>query len=58
MAALAAARDAQIETGTDRVAAIARPRCTRRGVAETSAAVFSAERFGTRTFRTAGTSAP
>ena len=51
MAALTAARDAEIETGTDRVAAIARQLCTMRGVAETSAAVFSAELFGTRTFQ-------
>lgn len=51
MTALAAARDAEIETGTDRVAAIARQLCTMRGVAETSAAVFSAELFGTRTFQ-------
>ena len=51
MTALAAARDAEIETGTNRVAAIARQRCTRRGVAETRAAVFSAELFGTRTFQ-------
>jgi hypothetical protein len=33
------------------VAAIARQLCTMRGVAETSAAVFSAELFGTRTFQ-------
>jgi len=51
MTALAAARDAAIATGTDRVAAIARQLCTMRGVAETSAAVFSAELFGTRTFQ-------
>ena len=51
LTALAAARDAAIETGTDRVAAIARRLCTMRGVAETSAAVFSAELFGTRTFQ-------
>ena len=51
MTALAAARDAEIETGTDRVAAIARQLCTMRGVAETSAAMFSAELFGTRTFQ-------
>jgi len=51
MVALTAARDAEIETGTDRVAAIARQLCTMRGVAETSAAVFSAELFGTRTFQ-------
>jgi transposase len=51
MRALAAARDSDIETGTDRVATIARQLCTMRGVAETSAAVFSAELFGTRTFQ-------
>jgi transposase len=51
MQALAAARDADIKTGTDRVATIARQLCTMRGVAETSAAVFSAELFGTRTFQ-------
>jgi transposase len=51
MTALATARDAAIETGTDRVATIARQLCTMRGVAETSAAVFSAELFGTRTFQ-------
>jgi transposase len=50
MTALAATRDAAIETGTDRVATVARQLCTMRGVAETSAAVFSAELFGTRTF--------
>jgi transposase len=47
---LTAERDAQITTGTDRVAAVARQLCRMRGVAETSAAVFSAELFGTRTF--------
>ena len=47
---LTAERDAQIATGTDRVAAVARQLCHVRGVAETSAAVFSAELFGTRTF--------
>jgi transposase len=51
MTALAATRDADIETGTDRVATIARRLCSMRGVAETSAAVFSAELFGTRTFQ-------
>ena len=51
MTSLTAARDAEIETGTHRVAAIARQLCTRRGVAETSAAVFSAELFGTRMFQ-------
>jgi transposase len=45
-----AERDAQIATGTDRVAEVARQLCRMRGVAETSAAVFSAELFGTRTF--------
>jgi transposase len=39
-----------IATGTDR-ATIARQLCTMRGVAETSAAVFSAELFGPRTFQ-------
>jgi transposase len=47
---LAAERAAQIATGQDRVAARARQLCRMRGVAETSAAVFSAELFGTRTF--------
>lgn len=47
---LTAERDAQIATGTDRVAEAARQLCRLRGVAETSAAVFSAELFGTRTF--------
>jgi transposase len=45
------ARDAQIATGTDRVAAIARQLCSMRGVAPTSAAVFSGELFGTRPFQ-------
>jgi transposase len=44
------ARDEQITTGTDRVAEVARRLGTVRGVGETSAAVFSAELFGTRTF--------
>jgi len=47
---LTAERDGQIATGTDRVAEVARQLCRMRGVAETSAAVFSAELFGTRTF--------
>jgi transposase len=47
---LTAERAAQIATGTDRVAEVARQLCRMRGVAETSAAVFSAELFGTRTF--------
>jgi transposase len=51
LAALTAARDVFIATGTDRVATVARQLCTLRAVAETSAAVFSAELFGTRTFR-------
>jgi len=51
MTAVTAARDAAIAGGTDRVATVARQLCTVRGVAETSAAVFSAELFGTRTFR-------
>jgi transposase len=50
MTALTAARDAEIETvpagGGDRATA-----GTIRGVAETSAAVFSAELFGTRPFQ-------
>lgn len=50
LATLTAERDAQIATGTDRVAAVARQLCQLRAVAETSAAVFSAELFGTRTF--------
>ncbi len=48
---LTAARDEHIATGTARVATVARQLCTLRTVAETSAAVFSAELFGTRTFR-------
>jgi transposase len=50
LAALEATRDAQIAAGADRVAQIAQRLCTMRGVAETSAALFSAELFGTRTF--------
>jgi transposase len=50
LATLTAERDQQIATGTDRVAQVAQQLCTLRGVAETSAAVFSAELFGTRTF--------
>jgi transposase len=48
--ALTMARDEHIATGRDRVATVARQLCTLRAVAETSAAVFSAELFGTRTF--------
>jgi transposase len=50
LATITEARDASIAAGADRVAEIARRLCTMRGVAETSAAVFSAELFGTRTF--------
>jgi len=48
---LRAARDTQLEEGADRVAEVAQRMCTLRGVAEVSAAAFSAELFGTRTFR-------
>jgi transposase len=47
---LRAARDAAIASGSDRVSVVARRLCRLRGVAETSAAVFSAELFGTRAF--------
>ena len=50
MQAVTDARDEQIAAGTDRVATVARQLCTVRGVAETSATVFSAELLGTRTF--------
>jgi transposase len=50
LATLTAARDQQIAAGGDHVAQVAQQLCTLRGVAETSAAVFSAELFGTRTF--------
>jgi transposase len=43
-------RDAAIATAGDRVAQVAQQLCQLRGVAETSAALFSAELFGTRTF--------
>jgi transposase len=48
---LTALRDATIAAGTDRVARVARTLCTMKGVASTSAAVLSAELFGTRIFR-------
>ena len=51
MRALAAVRAAQIADGADRVAQVARRLCTVRGVAEVSAAVFSAELFATREFQ-------
>ena len=54
MLSLTAARDEHIVTGTDRVATVARQLGTLRAVAETSAAVFSAELFGTRTFTNGG----
>jgi transposase len=50
LAVLTATRAEQIATGTDRVATVARQLCTLRALGETSAAVFSAELFGTRTF--------
>jgi transposase len=50
LGALTATRDDHLATGTDRVATVARRLCRLRAVAETSAAVFSAELFGTRTF--------
>lgn len=50
-AALRAARAAAIQQGGDRVAQVARHLCGLRGVAESSAALYSAELFGTRTFR-------
>jgi transposase len=49
--ALAAERAAHIAQSPDRVAVIARRLCTVRGVAEVSAAVFSAELFATREFQ-------
>ena len=51
LAALRAARRAQGADEETRVAQIARQLMRLRGVAETSAAVYSAELFGTRTFR-------
>jgi transposase len=50
LGALTATRDEHIATGADRVATVALQLCTLRAVAETSAAVCSAELFGTRTF--------
>lgn len=51
MASLETARDARIAHGMDRVAQVARRLVTLRSVGEASAAVFSAEIFGTRTFQ-------
>jgi len=48
---LHAARHAQITEGVTRVAQVARQLTRLRGVADTSAALYSAELFGTRTFR-------
>lgn len=53
MRTLTAERAARIADGEDRVAAVAQQLCRVRGIAETSAAVFSAELFGTRTFANA-----
>lgn len=50
VAALETARAERIAHGTDRVAEVARRLLTMRGVGEASAATFSAELFGTRTF--------
>lgn len=47
---LRTARRAGIVAGADRVAQVAQQLCQLRGVAETSAALYSAELFGTRTF--------
>jgi transposase len=51
LATLRATRDEAIIAAADRVAQVAQQLCQLRGVAETSAAIFSAELFGTRTFR-------
>ena len=48
---LATLRDERIAHGMDRVAQVARRLMTMRGVGEASAATFSAELFGTRTFQ-------
>jgi transposase len=50
LATLETARDERIAHGTDRVAQVARRLLTLRRVGEASAATFSAELFGTRTF--------
>ena len=47
---LTAQRDEAVLTGTDRASVVARQMCTLKSIAETSAAVISAELFGTRTF--------
>jgi transposase len=51
LAHLRAARRAQVTAGDSRVAVVARQLVQLRGIAETSAALYSAELFGTRTFR-------
>jgi transposase len=51
MRTLTAERAAHIAESQDRVAQVARRLCTVRGVAEVSAAVFSAELFATREFQ-------
>jgi len=50
LATLETLRDERIAHGTDRVAQVARQLVTLRSVGEASAAVFSAEMFGTRVF--------
>lgn len=50
LAALCADRDAAIAAGADRVTQVAQQLAQLRGIGETSAALFSAELFGTRTF--------
>lgn len=50
LAVLQAARRVDIAAGDSRVAQVARQLTRLRGIAETSAALFSAELFGTRTF--------
>jgi transposase len=50
LATLRTMRAAAIATAEDRVARVAQQLCALRGVGETSAAIYSAELFGTRTF--------
>lgn len=51
LAELRAVRRAEVAEGETRVAEVARQLTRLRGIAETSAALYSAELFGTRTFR-------
>lgn len=51
LATLRTRRREAIAGGADRVARVAQQLCQLRGVAETSAALYSAELFGTRTFQ-------